>query len=74
MNRKEFKLTGSWMSYSNPFPGKEWIETEKCFADSRLKYDKDMFFAKYPMSRAQDAFDNFKERSKVKGRILLTNL
>ena len=24
MNRKEFKLTGSWMSYSAPFPGKEW--------------------------------------------------
>ena len=22
MNRKEFKLTGSWMSYSAPFPGK----------------------------------------------------
>ena len=24
MNRKEFHLTGSWMSYSAPFPGKEW--------------------------------------------------
>ena len=24
MNRKEFNLTGSWMSYSAPFPGHEW--------------------------------------------------
>ena len=24
MNRKEFTLTGSWMSYSAPFPGQEW--------------------------------------------------
>ena len=24
MNRKEFKLTGSWMSYSAPYPGREW--------------------------------------------------
>ncbi len=24
MNRKEFTLTGLWMSYSAPFPGKEW--------------------------------------------------
>lgn len=23
MNRKEFKLTGSWMSHSSPFPGKD---------------------------------------------------
>ena len=50
MNRKEFKLTGSWMSYSNPFPGREWIETERCFADGTLKFDEELFFAKYPIS------------------------
>ena len=27
MNRKEFRLTGSWMSYSAPFPGSEWSDT-----------------------------------------------
>ena len=32
MNRKEFKLTGSWMSYSSPFPGKEWDLTAHYFA------------------------------------------
>lgn len=24
MNRKEFRLTASWMSYSAPYPGREW--------------------------------------------------
>ena len=73
MNRKEFKLTGSWMSYSTPFPGKEWIETERCFKNGSLIYDEDMFYAKYLMSEAQKAFDNFREPGKVKGRILLAN-
>lgn len=73
MNRKEFKLTGSWMSYSNPFPGKEWIETEKHFADGSLKFDEEIFYTKYPMSEAQAAFDNFRDAGKVKGRILLVN-
>jgi len=31
MNRKEFKLTGAWMSYSAPFPGKEWELTAHFF-------------------------------------------
>ncbi len=73
MNRKEFKLTGSWMSYSAPFPGKEWRETEKHFADGSLKYDEGIFFEKFSMSRAQEAFDLFKEPERVKGRVLLIN-
>ena len=39
MNRKEFKLTGSWMSYSSPFPGKEWELTAHYFATGQLKFD-----------------------------------
>ena len=73
MNRKEFLLTGSWMSYSSPFPGDEWTETEKHFADGSLRFDEDIFYAKLPMSRAQEAFDLFRDRGKVKGRVLLIN-
>jgi L-iditol 2-dehydrogenase len=39
MNRKEFKLTGSWMSYSAPFPGKEWELVAHYFATGQLKFD-----------------------------------
>ena len=73
MNRKEFKLTGSWMSYSAPFPGREWELTAKCFADDRLKYIPQMIAAKYPLSDIDKAFDLFNRKDKPKGKILLIN-
>lgn len=73
MNRKEFNLTGSWMSYSAPFPGKEWDLTAKCFEDGRLKYDENLIYKKMPLSSISDAFSMFRESGKVKGKIMLTN-
>ena len=73
MNRKEFKLTGSWMSYSAPFPGKEWELTAHYFATGQLKYDPEFVYKKIPMSQAQEAFQLFKTPGLVKGRILLVN-
>jgi len=73
MNRKEFKLTGSWMSYSAPFPGPEWELTAHYFATGQLKYDQEMVFKKMPMSQAQKAFDMYKTPGLVQGKILLVN-
>jgi len=73
MNRKEFKLTGSWMSYSAPFPGKEWELTAHYFATGQLKYDPEFVYKKIQMSQAQEAFQMFKTPGLVKGRILLVN-
>jgi len=73
MNRKEFTMTGSWMSYSAPFPGKEWELTAHCFADGRLKFDEEMIFRKFPMSRADEAFALYQTPGLVKGKILLYN-
>ena len=39
MNRKEFHLTGSWMSYSAPWPGEEWALTAHYFNTGELKID-----------------------------------
>lgn len=40
MNRKEFYMTGSWMSYSAPFPGSEWDEAVELLKNSQCKiYD-----------------------------------
>ena len=72
INRKEMFITGSWMSYSNPFPGEEWNMTNEHFVDGSLKFDKDIFYAKYPIQQGKEAFDNFIEAGKVKGRILIT--
>lgn len=73
MNRKEFKLTGSWMSCSAPFPGSEWTETALFFKTGKLKYYPEMYHAVYKMQDAASAFKEFEHRENVKGRILLWN-
>jgi L-iditol 2-dehydrogenase len=73
MNRKEFKLTGSWMSYSAPYPGKEWSMTAHYFANGQLKYDEAMIFKKFPMSEVAQAFKLYEDPRQVKGKILLVN-
>ena len=73
MNRKEFHLTGSWMSYSSPFPGKEWSLTAHYFATGQLKFDPGFIYKKVPMSQAQEAFQMFKIPGQVKGKVLLVN-
>jgi L-iditol 2-dehydrogenase len=71
MNRKEFTLTGSWMSYSAPFPGKEWSLTAHFFATGQLKYDPSLIFKTVPLSRAAEMFALYKTPGAVKGKILL---
>jgi L-iditol 2-dehydrogenase len=73
MNRKEFRLTGSWMSYSAPFPGREWEMTAEYYAAGKLNFDEGLIGQRVPMSQAQEAFQMFKTPEKVKGKILLIN-
>ncbi|NLG89995.1 MAG: galactitol-1-phosphate 5-dehydrogenase [Clostridiaceae bacterium] len=73
MNRKEFRLTGSWMSYSAPFPGDEWELTAHFFKNGKLKFDESLIFKKLPMEKAKEAFDMYKTPGSVKGKILLVN-
>lgn len=73
MNRKEFLLTGSWMSYSAPFPGKEWTLTAHYLKTGQLKIPDEMIFRTFPMAQASEAFRLFHEPAQVKGKILLLN-
>jgi|GEM_PF-1763 len=73
MNRKEFKLTGSWMSYSPPFPGREWALTAAFFASGQLQFNDELVFRKFPMSDAGEAFALYRDPSQVHGKILLSN-
>lgn len=34
--RKQLNVMGSWNSFSNPFPGKEWTESVKLFEEGKL--------------------------------------
>lgn len=71
MNRKEFTLTGSWMSYSAPFPGHEWELAAHYFKTGRLKFDESFIFKKMPLSRIAEAFEMFKTPGTVKGKLLI---
>lgn len=73
LNRREFKLTGSWMSYSAPFPGREWTLTAHYFATGQLKFDPAFIYKAYPMREAAQAFAEFHHPERVHGKILLVN-
>jgi L-iditol 2-dehydrogenase len=73
MLRKEFNLTGSWMSYSAPFPGKEWTLTAHYFSTGALRFDSDLIFKRLPLSEIKSGFDMYKTPGAVKGKILLLN-
>ena len=71
MNRKEFILTGSWMSYSAPFPGHEWELVAHYFKTGELKFDDSFIFKKVPLSEIARAFEMYKTKGLVKGKILI---
>ncbi|WP_316569172.1 galactitol-1-phosphate 5-dehydrogenase [Neobacillus sp. YIM B06451] len=71
LNRKEFNLTGSWMSYSNEFPGKEWELTAQYIRDGEFKLDESLVFKKLPLSKIDEAFNMYKTPGVVKAKILI---
>ena len=71
MNRKEFTMTGSWMSYSAPFPGEEWKLAAHYFKTGELKIDDSFIFRIIPLSSIDSAFEMFKTPGMVKGKILI---
>ena len=71
MNRKEFFVTGTWMSYSAPFPGQEWTLTAHYFGNGQLKLDESMIFEKVPLSECTRAAAMFEKPGLVKGKVLL---
>ena len=73
LNRKEFRLTGSWMSGGAPYPGDEWTLTAHCFATGQLKYDEGIFYRKIPLCKPEEFIAVLQDRQKIKGRILLVN-
>lgn len=71
LNRKEFNLTGSWMSYSAEFPGKEWELTAHYIHTGEFKLDDSFIFKKIPLSEIADAFEMYKKPGLVKAKILI---
>jgi len=70
LNRKEFRLTGSWMSYSAPFPGEEWTATADYFARGLLRLDADLLHGTFPLSAAAEVFTLFATPGAVTGKVM----
>lgn len=71
INRKEFHLTGSWMSYSAPFPGIEWELTSQYFSDKRLKFSNKLIYKTFHLKDIKEAFELFKSPENVKGKVII---
>lgn len=73
LNRKEASLTATWMSYSAPFPGKEWEMTAHYFAEGKLKLLPSMIFTRVPLENCSDLIKMYTSPGAVKGKVLLVN-
>ena len=70
INRKEFNLSGSWMSYSSPFPGEEWTLTKEAFESGKLQLDDEMINKIYNLENIDQAFEDI-DTHKGAGRVLV---
>lgn len=71
INRKECVVTGSWMSYSAPFPGDEWKLTAHYLSTGALKIDSSMIYGEIPLSEIDRAFALFADGKTVPGKVLV---
>ncbi|NLO82373.1 MAG: galactitol-1-phosphate 5-dehydrogenase [Clostridiales bacterium] len=69
INRKELTVRGSWMSYSAPFPGREW-ELAGCYFAKGLIRIEELIDRIVPLEDAAEVFKDFEVPGKVKGKIL----
>jgi L-iditol 2-dehydrogenase len=70
INRKELTVRGSWMSYSAPFPGREWELAGYYFEKGMIRVDK-LIDRIIPLKDISQAFDDLTVPGKVKGKILM---
>lgn len=68
INRKEFTLTGSWMSYSAPFPGEEWKLAAHFMGTGELKVEDSFIYKIVPLTQIADAFEEFRRRGRSRAR------
>ncbi|GMQ57604.1 galactitol-1-phosphate 5-dehydrogenase [Vallitalea sediminicola] len=69
MNRKELKVKGSWMSYSAPFPGKEWTLGANYLGTGQIKVEK-LIDRIIEIEDIKYAFEDI-EAKKVSGKVIM---
>lgn len=71
INRKELLVSGSWMSYSAPWPGVEWEKASRFFAQGILRVVPEMIDTIYPLDRTQEALERFAQPHGICGKIVI---
>ncbi len=69
MNRKELTVRGSWMSYSAPYPGKEWTLGAHYLGTGQIKVEK-LIDRVITLEEIWSAFEAI-EAKKVSGKIII---
>jgi len=70
INRKELTIKGSWMSYSAPFPGKEWKIGAYYLGNGQIDIDKIIGMI-IPLQDINKAFELI-EKNQVSGKVMMT--
>ncbi len=70
ITRKELKLTGSWMSYSGPFPGREWETGIKILKNNLIDIDT-LITQRYKLSSVSAAFKMILENDEKYCKVLI---
>lgn len=69
LNRKELTVRGSWMSYSSPFPGREWDLAGYYFQQGLLNAEP-LIDRIIPLAEGAAAFHDYEIPGKIQGKIL----
>jgi len=70
MMRREISLIGCFMSYSAPFPGREWAETLAALLAGTLDMDA-MISHRFPLSKAPEVFEEIAAHQLAHQKIIL---
>lgn len=71
LNRKELTVKGSWMSYSMPFPGKEWEQAACLFAQGVLFVPEQMIDSIYTLDDIAYGMERLATPGAVSGKLLV---
>ena len=67
--RYELSVHGSWNSFSNPFPGREWTYSAELLAQGKLKAEP-IISHRFALDEAPDVFEKIKNRDIVFNKIM----
>lgn len=70
ITRKELGVFGTWMSYSAPFPGREWHETVAAMQRGELRV-AEMITHRFPLGQVEEVFRGIAQRSFPYRKIML---